>query len=504
VPIIGKKFWEGSLKTRDDSVAQGEALKKLREAYSQRDAALLKHNRDTDLGTMPLEAQRIVMEAGGVDEFASEVTMHVKSANLIRATLGALTGRMIDFEDGKFYELEVPRLEREHAEIEEAGDRGALAKMEEIIRGHSRILARLGVEVEEARKIEKLSDPGLPEVLDHYAKETAMSAATRRHYTYAVRRFTELHGDLPMNDFTLSHLREFSDKILEVPTSTKTLVRGLPILEAIDEAKRLGLKTTSPVTRQKHVHFLKALSSYALQVGFATEDRFRPFKLRKQKRKISEEDDERRPPFDADDVALILEATERFESPSINYWGPRFALYQGTRLEETCQIRPGNVFEKNGVLSVAITDRGEGQSLKNRPSLRTIPVHKALLDLGFAEMVGSRKGQRLVFSDIKLDSDGRHGSNYSKRFADLLVKLGVRIPFVDKTEDDPLRNKTFHSFRHRWTDAARAAELSDAIRRAIAGRTVSEPVEDGYGDGESVRVMKRWIDKIDPVSFDID
>ena len=141
------------------------------------------------------------------------------------------------------------------------------------------------------------------------------------------------------------------------------LVRGLPILEAIDEAKRLGLKTTSPATRQKHVHFLKALSTYAVQAGFTTEDRFRPFKLRKQKRKISEEDDERRPPFDADDVALILEATKRFKMPLIRYWGPRFALYQGTRLEETCQLRPGNVLEQNGVLCVEITDRGERQSL---------------------------------------------------------------------------------------------------------------------------------------------
>ncbi len=224
VPIIGKEFWEGSLKTRDDRVAKEEALKKLLEANRQRDATLLKLNRDTILGAMPLQAQRTVMDAGGVDGLAKEVTEYAKSASLIRASLGALTGKMIDFEDGAIYELEVPPAEREHAEIEEAGDRGALAKIEEIIRGHSRILARLGVEVEEARKIEKLSDPGLPEVLDHYAKETAMSDTTRRQYTYAVRRFTELHGDLPMDDFTLSHLREFSDKILEVPTSTKKTV----------------------------------------------------------------------------------------------------------------------------------------------------------------------------------------------------------------------------------------------------------------------------------------
>jgi integrase len=443
IPIIGKEFWEGSLKTRDDRLARDRAFEKMREARRHEDAALLKLNRDTTLGDMPLQAQRIVEDAGGVDGLAKEVAAYAKGADLMRATLGALTERMVDFEDGIFYELEVPRAERQQAEIEEAASKGARAKIEEIIRAHSRILVRLGVEVEEARKIEKLSTPGLPEVLDHYAKETAMSDTTRRQYNYAVRRFTELHGDLPMGDFKLNHLRDFSDKILAVPISTKRMIQGLPILEAIDEAKRLGLRTTSHATRQKHVYFLKALSTYAVQVGFAAEDRFRLFKLRKQKRKISESDDERRPSFDVDDVTLILDETKRFKSPSISYWGPRFALYQGTRLEETCQLRPGNVYKRNDVLCVEITDRGEGQTLKNRPSLRTIPVHKALLDLGFEEISKSRKGQKLLFSEIKLDSDGRHGGNYSKRFADLLAKIGVRVPFADRARDDPDQNKTF-------------------------------------------------------------
>ena len=136
-----------------------------------------------------------------------------------------------------------------------------------------------------------------------------------------------------------------------------------------------------------------------------------------------------------------------------------------------------------------ITDEGEGdKKVKNQSSVRTIPIHPKLLEMGFLDHV-KRSDNHRIFPTLKPDSRGRLGGPYGKRFSHLL-RTNARI--TDK-------RKRFHSFRHTWADAARNANVDTEIRMRLAGREFrGSGSEAGYGTGHSIPVLYKALAKVDP------
>ena len=63
-----------------------------------------------------------------------------------------------------------------------------------------------------------------------------------------------------------------------------------------------------------------------------------------------------------------------------------------------------------------------------------------------------------LFDEIKPGKNGSYAHNFSKFFARYLGEIGVK---TDKT--------AFHSFRHNFKDALRAAEIQDTRQDALMG-----------------------------------
>ena len=80
-------------------------------------------------------------------------------------------------------------------------------------------------------------------------------------------------------------------------------------------------------------------------------------------------------------------------------------------------------------------------------------------------------------------SDARAASKRLNRF---LAEIGVKDG----------RRKVIHSLRHRAQDRLRAAGCPEDVRWSILGHE-EKTVAAGYGEGFPVKVLKRWIDKID-------
>jgi hypothetical protein len=72
----------------------------------------------------------------------------------------------------------------------------------------------------------------------------------------------------------------------------------------------------------------------------------------------------------------------------------------------------------------------------------------------------------------------------SKRLGKFLDDIGITDP-----------RKVVHSLRHRAQDRLRAAECPEDIRWAILGHE-ERTVAAGYGEGFSLPVLRKWIDKI--------
>jgi integrase len=121
-----------------------------------------------------------------------------------------------------------------------------------------------------------------------------------------------------------------------------------------------------------------------------------------------------------------------------------------------------------------------------------------VIRLGFLQYVEARrrhaKASDRLFPDLKRDTRGRLSGNWSKWWG----------RWCRETLSIADRRKVFHSFRHGWKDAARAAGVDAAISDAITGHSQGG-VGSRYGtrgnEGYPIAVLKAAIERI---AFSID
>ena len=167
------------------------------------------------------------------------------------------------------------------------------------------------------------------------------------------------------------------------------------------------------------------------------------------------------------------------------------AAYTGARREEIGQLTVADIRLVGNMHVINITDLDPDQKIKNKHSLRTIPIPSAIVKAGFIDYVQQRRdaGAKYIFQRL-------HTDNRTKKQALVDVEPDKRGRFTEvygksflRTVRKPLglmeKGMKFHSLRHSWTDAARRAGIDPEIRRKIAGRMDNEDaVEGGYGDDQ--------------------
>lgn len=156
------------------------------------------------------------------------------------------------------------------------------------------------------------------------------------------------------------------------------------------------------------------------------------------------------------------------------YWVPLLGIYLGARQSELCQLRVSDVEETDEGLALHITsepaDEDEGTeetSAKTEVSQRRVPVHPALMALGFGDYVRDTKaaGHAALFPDVRRREGQPAGAAFGRWFLKLRQEQGVAKRWVD-----------FHAFRHaaktRMTDAGVPDSVSDYItgHKSAGGR----------------------------------
>ena len=133
-----------------------------------------------------------------------------------------------------------------------------------------------------------------------------------------------------------------------------------------------------------------------------------------------------------------------------------------------------DILDDDGVIYINFTDQGEGQSLKTRNSRRAVPVHKQLLSDGFLGMIP--KEGRLFTTGTK--------DAASKRLNTAINSAGIKD-----------ESKVFHSLRHTFKSACRAAGLDEDTHDRLTGHKSSH-VGRSYGT-HSIAALKVAIDKVE-------
>lgn len=197
--------------------------------------------------------------------------------------------------------------------------------------------------------------------------------------------------------------------------------------------------------------------------------------------------------FSTEQLARILASpvyTEQLRpirgSGEAAFWLPLMSLFTGARLEELGQLGLADVHVRNGLLVLDIRETEE-QHVKTEESVRRVPVHRALRNLGFEAYVQwcLKQGASRLFPALKPDRFGVCTSGFSRWFGRYLDEV-VGI-------EDPRWN--FHSFRHTFKQAGRASGVSDSLLDALQGHSPGT-VGGRYGQTQPEAVLSAAIEQI--------
>jgi integrase len=192
--------------------------------------------------------------------------------------------------------------------------------------------------------------------------------------------------------------------------------------------------------------------------------------------------------YSDDDAKRILSAT-RLEKEPHKRWVPWLAALTGARCDELCGAMAADVRVEDGVWIIRIdpADREIGGSVKNRASIRSIPLHPALVAEGFLDYASSLPKDGPLFPDLTPDRFGKRGGNGSKTLG-RWVRISVGIT-------DP-RKAPNHSWRHRFADQCKKGGVPRELRFALEGHATGD-VGDTYGsDGYPLSVLAEAIKKL--------
>ena len=164
------------------------------------------------------------------------------------------------------------------------------------------------------------------------------------------------------------------------------------------------------------------------------------------------------------------------------YWLPLLALFSGARLEELAQLRRADIREEpyavdeedDGIawcIDINIGPDGNNH-VKNAGAIRLIPLHPALIDLGFLKYAKSRSDPKaLLFPALKPNGDDRHGAKWGEWFSIYRRSIGLNDG-----------RKVFHSLRHTFKDYCRGSRIEERVQRQLMGHAPTD-VADTYGVG---------------------
>ncbi|MEC7762553.1 MAG: site-specific integrase [Pseudomonadota bacterium] len=471
----GKAAFRGTMKTADPK----EAERKVRAQRTIFDQQLADKARNEDrarLAELLTEDQKAKLDSiGGADALKAHIAE-------LRNIVAFMTGTIDD--DG---DEEIDEWERIHRRAQERSDAAFRDDMLAETRRVKRIAATLEEEVPDPPKGVDEGVVSFHDVAEKFMTARSYTVHNREKVLYTLRRWTELHGDIPIEKIERRHLNEFDEALKELPPALGEH-RKLSFRKSVAKGKREGAVPISDKSRATYLMHMKSLTGFALdKLGVISTDPFVGYTTDKTKQKASDTKKAKRVPFSPAQVRQILDHAKTFDASTMDHWMPLLAAFTGARQEELAQLTVDDVVLIGNHWCIRITDMDPDQKVKNLHSLRTLPIPPALVDAGFLDYAQRRRqaGAKMLWQetftdkrkktrlqDVRSDRRGRFATNYGHRFRDKVRKpLGL-------TDD----GMTFHSFRHTWADAARRAKLDPEIRRMIAGRLEdADPVEADYG-----------------------
>ena len=293
------------------------------------------------------------------------------------------------------------------------------------------------------------------------------------------KQLLEVIGDIPITAVTKSVVRDYRQTLLSYPANRYKGKRKEKTLEQLLEE---GCVSISLETVRNIMGRVSSFFNWLVKQGYREDNPFSGVAPRRAHSARSE-----RSPFNDDDLKLLFGTAiykDKIYAHDWQYWLPLFGLYTGARLEELCQLKGQDFKVVDGCHYIDIHGEGDTQNrVKTPSSIRKIPVHSELINLGLLDVVNKRSRGCFLFDLKRINTNLGHLP--SKWFSGYKASLGL-----------PKGTKVFHSFRHTLRDKLTLSGVPNEHIRELLGHEQIGETFGRYGSSIPVKVLAESLERL--------
>jgi integrase len=318
---------------------------------------------------------------------------------------------------------------------------------------------------------------------------------TRRQTKVSLRFFADFTKDAPLDSVTRQNVAAFIDALSKLdPVYGKRGEDKLDFDALLKKYSTVPGKGLSVKTLKRHCGAVAGLFEWAREEGHVAGDN--PAKghhFGKYKGTAKE-----REPFSSQELrsliggpifAIPYEQRVQPKDHSVETalrWLIPIALYTGMRLDEICGLRVIDVCEDGGIEFFNVRSY-EGHRLKTPASERLVPIHPALIEIGFGDYHAhvQEAGKKFLFPALNCGGPDEKRSWYiGKRFT--AYRRDLEIPDT----------KVFHSFRKNVATILEQERIPENEAAQLLGHKKPKITYGLYSGGLGLKELKRVVDAI--------
>jgi len=276
--------------------------------------------------------------------------------------------------------------------------------------------------------------------------------------------FIEIIGDPVVKDLEDDLIYKYLEALKKIPANRtkkkKYRKKSLPALLKMNIPEKDIL---DEMTIRNHISKVKSFILWMEKRGILRTGQYSALFEQKRSTRLPHE---AKDVFSNEDLKAIFNHADylTFKKPW-QFWVPLLGLYTGMRLNEICQLHLEDI-EKDGEIWYIHVSPGENKTLKTQASIRKIPIHDQLQDIGFISYVKHLKRERkkFLFPD-RMDLDVRPGHTPGNNFNRWIKSIGII------SNDGQEGKKCFHSFRHTFGTRCKELGLDREMTAEIMGHS---------------------------------
>lgn len=322
--------------------------------------------------------------------------------------------------------------------------------------------------------------------INHKLRSNNWTKGTENDVRKALSFFVGLVGDKRLGMVTRADCRQFRDSLTKLPRNSNRIVKYKN--HSLKALAKMDIPEKDKLSNQRVNIYLKWVAGFFRWAADEYDGKVKADIM--SNLLLKEAKTSGYVPFTPSELNTIY-SSDYFQSSDKTYkfWLPLLGLYTGARLNELCQLETSDIrlddAEKVWFIDI---NNNDNKSLKNDSSIRKIPIHKSLVDLGFLNYVEVLKqiNAKKLFPDL-VGGIEEGGRSASKAFTLLITKVGVKGS----------RGKTFHSLRKNAVDALALISEKDSIVSQIVGHSQQGMTFGRYFSEYPLEQVKEAIDLIE-------